>query len=167
MILPREAESAHPSEHAPAEETQRALLSVPANQPCVELSPASARYLVTLFALERSGTTPRQSEIARRVGVSAPTAHEMIARLRELGLIEKGEYRLTPAGTSAALVVNSRLKAALRLAQDVLALDGEDAREAAEHLAVNAPKTLGRGLVNWNAAADRRVTDETPAGSPD
>ena len=85
----------------------------------------------------------------------------MIARLSELGLVEKGEYQLTLAGTSAALVVTSRLKAALRLAQDVLALDGEEAREWAAHLAVNAHKTLGRGLVNWNAnaAGERRIAD--------
>jgi Mn-dependent DtxR family transcriptional regulator len=152
--LSESVESPRSRDDQPAEETRRQLLSVPGGQPCVELSPASARYLLTLFDLEREGVQPRQSEIARRVGVSAPTAHEMIQRLREVGLVEKDAIRLTQAGTSAALVVRSRLRAAMRLAQEVLALDGEAAREAAEHLAVSAPRTLGRGLVTWDAKRD-------------
>ena len=121
-------------------------------RPCIELSAGEARYLLAISDLARSGTQPSQAALARRLGVAPPTALQMIRRLRQLGLLAPGSMRLTATGTSAALVLTARRRAAHVLAHDVLGLDEEEAEAEAERLASSVSPKLGRRLVAWRAA---------------
>jgi Mn-dependent DtxR family transcriptional regulator len=121
---------------------------------CVELTAGEARYLLAIRGLTQAdGTPPSQAAIARRLGVSNPTALEMVRRLRRLELIEADNLALTSAGMSAALVLHSRRQAAQQLAHDVLGLDDEEAEIEAEKLAATASPVLARRLVAWRAAS--------------
>jgi Mn-dependent DtxR family transcriptional regulator len=120
---------------------------------CVELTEGEARYLLAIRALTVDDLPPSQAAIARRLGVSHPTALEMIRRLRRLELLEPESMRLTSAGMSAALVLSSRRQAAQQLAHDVLGLDDEEAEIEAERLAASASPVLARRLVAWRAAS--------------
>ena len=115
--------------------------------PCADPSAVEARYLLAMFDLERAGGVPTQAEVARRVGVSAPTALEMIRRLRAMGLVEPEGMALTHAGQSAALVLSSRRAAAHTLVHDVLGIDDEVSRREADHLATAVSPALGRRLL--------------------
>ena len=68
---------------------------------------SSDLYLMALLDMQREAgdADPSQASLARHLGVSAPTALEMLRRLRALGLVDEERVRLTPGGTSAALVV--------------------------------------------------------------
>jgi DtxR family manganese transport transcriptional regulator len=120
---------------------------------CVDLTAGEARYLLAIRALSGAGATPSQADLARRLGVSHPTALEMVRRLRAVGLVEPRGLQLTPAGMSAALVLTSRRQAAHQLAHDVLGLDDADAEIEAERLAASASPLLARRLVAWRAAS--------------
>ena len=66
--------------------------------PCADLSAVEARYLLAILDLERAAGAPTQAEVARSLGVSAPTALEMIRRLRVLGFVRPAPSRSrTPA----------------------------------------------------------------------
>jgi Mn-dependent DtxR family transcriptional regulator len=122
--------------------------------PCVELTAGEARYLLALLDLRRAGVRPSQAALARKLGVSAPTTLQMVRRLRQLGFLEAGSLELTPAGTSAALVLTARRRAARILTHDVLGLDDELADTEAERLASTVSPELGRRLVAWRASRD-------------
>ena len=115
--------------------------------PCADPSAVEARYLLTMFDLERAGGAPTQAEVARSLGVSAPTALEMIRRLRGMGFVEPVGIALTDAGQSAALVLSSRRAAAHTLVHDVLGIDDELSRREADHLATAVSPSLGRRLL--------------------
>jgi DtxR family transcriptional regulator, Mn-dependent transcriptional regulator len=115
--------------------------------PCAGPSPVEARYLLAILDLERSAGAPTQAEVARSVGVAAPTALEMIRRLRGLGFVEPDAIALTHAGQSAALVLSSRRAAAHALVHDVLGIDDELSRREADHLATAVSPSLGRRLL--------------------
>jgi Mn-dependent DtxR family transcriptional regulator len=123
----------------------------PGLKSCVELTEGESRYLLALRELSADGTPPSQAALARRLGVSHPTALEMIRRLRKVELIESDSLRLTSGGMSAALVLNSRRRAAAQLAHDVLGLDDAEAEVEAERLAASASPVLARRLVAWRA----------------
>jgi DtxR family Mn-dependent transcriptional regulator len=117
------------------------------DRPCVEVTPGEARYLLTIFDLVRDGVRLSQSGLARRLGVSSPTALQMIRRLRQLGLIEAGGLALTSAGTSAALGLGHRRQAARVLALDVLGLDEQAADAEARRLAPAVSSALAQRLM--------------------
>lgn len=119
--------------------------------PCVEMSEGVARYILALFDLNHDGEAPTQAELARELGVSQPSALQMVRRIREMGLVDAEELTLTPSGTSAALVLTSRRTAARDLTHDVLGLDEDEAQAEAEHLASSATPAFGRKLVAWRA----------------
>jgi Mn-dependent DtxR family transcriptional regulator len=120
---------------------------------CVELTTGESRYLLAIRALTVDDRPPSQAAIARRLGVSNPTALEMVRRLRRLDLVGDGDLRLTTQGRSAALVLHSRRQAAQQLAHDVLGLDEAEAEIEAERLAASASPLLARRLVAWRAAS--------------
>lgn len=123
-----------------------------AERSCADVTTGEARYLMALLDMQReAGGDPSQASLARHLKVSAPTALEMLRRLRTLGLVEAEAVRLTPAGTSAALVLSSRRRAALQIMQDVLGLQGDDAEHEAAWLAASASPLLGRHLISWRA----------------
>jgi Mn-dependent DtxR family transcriptional regulator len=124
-------------EHAPTE-----------IHPCSDQTEVEARYLLTILDIDRSPGVPRtQAEVARRLGVSGPTALEKIRRLRTLGFVRPDALALTDAGMSAALVLRSRRAAAHALVRDVLGLDDELCSREADQLAGALSPSLGRRLV--------------------
>jgi Mn-dependent DtxR family transcriptional regulator len=126
----------------------------PEHVPCMELTEGEARYLLALRDLNSGGTPPSQAAVARKVGVSHPTALEMIRRLRALDLVATDALTLTANGTSAALVLTSRRHAARVLAQEVLGLDDEQAEAEADALATSLSPVLARRLVAWRTRRD-------------
>jgi DtxR family manganese transport transcriptional regulator len=115
----------------------------------MDLTEGEARYLLALRDLNRDAAPPSQAAVARKLGVSHPTALEMIRRLRGLDLVAADALTLTTKGTSAALVLTSRRHAAHVLAFEVLGLDAEQAEAEAEHLATSLSPVLARRLVAW------------------
>jgi Mn-dependent DtxR family transcriptional regulator len=137
---------------AVAEENTTAVVGTDAERSCADVTTGRARYLMALLDLGPVGGEPfTQADLARRLGVSGPTAYEMVRRLRSLGLLEGGAVQLTPAGRSAAIVLRSRRNAARALLRDVLGMDEERADEEAAWLAASASPLLGRHLVTWRA----------------
>ena len=124
-----------------------------AERSCADVTTGEARYLMALLDMQREAGEdgPSQASLARHLNVSAPTALEMLRRLRTLGLVKDEKVRLTPVGTSAALVLSTRRRAALAIMQDVLGLQGEDAEHEAAWLAASASPVLGRHLIAWRA----------------
>jgi Mn-dependent DtxR family transcriptional regulator len=120
---------------------------VPAEPPCADLSAREAGYLIAVRDLARAGTPPTQAALARSMGVAAPTALEMVRRLRQLGLLENGRIALTHEGTSAALVLASRRHAARVLTHEVLGLDEPGAIADADRLAPSISPELTRRLI--------------------
>ena len=122
--------------------------------PCMELTEGEARYLLALRDLNKAGAPPSQAAVARKVGVSHPTALEMIRRLRAIDLVAPDVLTLTANGTSAALVLTSRRHAAHVLAHEVLGLDEEQSAAEAETLATSLSPVLARRLVAWRTRRD-------------
>jgi Mn-dependent DtxR family transcriptional regulator len=123
---------------------------VPSEQrPCVEVTPGEARYLLTIFDLAHKGIGLSQAVLARTLGVSNPTALQMVRRLRQLGLVQQQGLKLTSAGTSAALGLGRRRNAARVLALEVLGLEESEADLEASRLAPAVSSTLARRLLRW------------------
>jgi DtxR family Mn-dependent transcriptional regulator len=79
---------------------------MPAQSP--DLTVAVQDYLKAIYTLEAAGERATTSALARRMGVSAPSATAMTKRLAELGLVERVPHRgvaLTDAGRRGALEV--------------------------------------------------------------
>src|SRR3954464_12926605 len=67
--------------------------------------PAVEDYLETIYELEESGIPPMRARLVERLGVSAPTVSETVARLEREGLLSLDErklLRLTDRGRQAA-----------------------------------------------------------------
>ena len=115
--------------------------------PCADVSGREAGYLLALHELATATAPPTQVGLARSMGVSAPTALEMIRRLRRLGLVEPDRLELTPKGTSAALLLASRRHAAHLLTGDVLGYTDARTNPEAERLAPSLSRELARKLL--------------------
>src|SRR6187200_2385916 len=79
---------------------------MPAQTP--DLTVAVQDYLKAIYTLESAGERVTTSALAKRMGVSAPSATAMTKRLDELGLVERVPHRgvaLTDAGRRGALEV--------------------------------------------------------------
>jgi Mn-dependent DtxR family transcriptional regulator len=124
----------------------------------MELTEGEARYLLALRDLNLNAAPPSQAAVARKVGVSHPTALEMIRRLRALSLVHPDTLTLSPNGVSAALVLTSRRHAARVLAQEVLGLDEEQSAAEADALATSLSPILARRLVAWRTRRDAGQT---------
>jgi Mn-dependent DtxR family transcriptional regulator len=110
------------------------------------VSPREATYLLALLELSRLQDSPTQAALARAVGVSQPSALEMIRRLRQLGLVAPEQVALTHEGTSAALVLAARRQAAHLLSRD-LGLDEQQASAEAERLAPGISPAIARRVL--------------------
>ena len=134
--------------------------------PCADLSAVEARYLLAISDLARAAGAPTQAAVARSVGVSAPTALEMIRRLRALGFVQPGAVALTHAGQSAALVLSSRRAAAHTLVHDLLGVDDQLSRAEADLLATAVSPALGRRLHAGRGRPPRASDAQTNRPSP-
>lgn len=118
-----------------------------ADYPCTHVSAREASYLLALGRLQEQAREPTQAALARAMSVSAPTALEMVRRLRADGLIDPERLFLTQSGVSSVLHLASRRHAALLLTQQVLGLDDDSAQAEADRLAPNLSATLARRLL--------------------
>jgi DtxR family transcriptional regulator, Mn-dependent transcriptional regulator len=103
----------------------------------LDLTIAVQDYLKAIYALESSGERVTTSALARRMGVSAPSATAMTKRLDELGLVERLPYRgvaLTDAGRLGALEVLRHHRLLERYLVDRLGLSLDEVHAEAELL---------------------------------
>lgn len=100
--------------------------------------------------LDRKGEPVPLTAIARRVGVSVPTAHEMMRRLGESGLVERlgerGGWKLTEQGRHAAASVRRRRSVVEHFLRSVLLLDEEQVGEEADRLLYSVSPALEKEL---------------------
>jgi DtxR family Mn-dependent transcriptional regulator len=120
----------------------------------VELSHAIQDYLKELYSLQAAGKRATTSELARRMGVSAPSATGMVKKLAELGLVEHTPYKgasLTEEGERTALEVvrhhrllEQYLAETLGLSLDEVHAEADRLEHAlSEELEAHIDKTLG------------------------
>jgi DtxR family transcriptional regulator, Mn-dependent transcriptional regulator len=108
---------------------------VPGQTP--DLTVAAQDYLKAIYVLESAGERVTTSALARRMGVSAPSATAMTKRLDELGLVERLPYRgvaLTDAGRRGALEVLRHHRLLERYLVDRLGLTLDEVHAEAELL---------------------------------
>ena len=108
---------------------------MPAQTP--DLTVAVQDYLKAIYALESAGERVTTSALARRMGVSAPSATAMTKRLAELGLVERVPYRgvaLTDDGRRGALEVLRHHRLLERYLVDRLGLPLDEVHAEAERL---------------------------------
>ena len=102
-----------------------------------ELTAAAQDYLKAIYVLETSGQRVTTSALARRMGVSAPSATAMTKRLDELGLVERVPHRgvaLTQQGTLGALEILRHHRLLERYLVDRLGLALDEVHDEAERL---------------------------------
>jgi DtxR family transcriptional regulator, Mn-dependent transcriptional regulator len=105
--------------------------------PSPDLTVAVQDYLKAIYVLESSGERVTTSALARRMGVSAPSATAMTKRLDELGLVERLPYRgvaLTDEGRRGALEVVRHHRLLERYLVDRLGLSLDEVHAEAELL---------------------------------
>lgn len=101
------------------------------------LSPAAQSYLLTLRSIAGAGDRVRVSSVARRIGVSAQAASEMVGRLVSDGLVAVGdnhELALTPAGLAEADAIFRRHSLLEWLLTGVIGLGWAESDEEAGRL---------------------------------
>src|SRR4051794_40448857 len=121
------------------------------DSPVSERSPAVEDYLVTIYELRESGIPPMRARLVERLGVSAPTVSETVARLVREGLLTLDDQRvlhLTERGQAAATGVMRRHRLAERLLVDVLKVPWHQVHEEAHRLEHAISETLEPYLVN-------------------
>lgn len=94
-------------------------------------------YLKALFALEGERRDVTVTDLSRRLGVTAPSATNMLDRLAAEALVtraRRGESRLTPLGRRRALETVRRHRLLETFLVRALGLDWADAHEDAEVL---------------------------------
>lgn len=74
-----------------------------------EIGPLDATDTKILTILTVEGRIP-MSELARRIGLSAPSAAERVRRLEEVGIIEGYEARINPAAVGFGLSAYLRIR---------------------------------------------------------
>ncbi len=102
-----------------------------------DLTVAVQDYLKAIYVLESSGERVTTSALARRMGVSAPSATAMTKRLDELGLVERVPHRgvaLTEEGRLGALEVLRHHRLLERYLADRLGLALDEVHAEAELL---------------------------------
>jgi DtxR family Mn-dependent transcriptional regulator len=117
----------------------------------LQQSPAVEDYLETIYELEESGIPPMRARLVERLGVSAPTVSETVARLEREGYLtldDQRVLRLTGQGLTAATAVMRRHRLAERLLVDVLKVPWHQVHEEAHRLEHAISETLEPYLVN-------------------
>jgi DtxR family Mn-dependent transcriptional regulator len=113
-------------------------------------SPAVEDYLETIYELEESGIPAMRARLVERLGVSAPTVSETVARLEREGFValdDQRVVRLTDRGRQSATGVMRRHRLAERLLVDVLQVPWHQVHEEAHRLEHAISETLEPYLV--------------------
>jgi DtxR family transcriptional regulator, Mn-dependent transcriptional regulator len=99
-----------------------------------DLIDSTEMYLRTVLELEEEGIPRLRARLSERLGISAPSISEGVARLEEQGLLlltEDRQVSLTPQGREKAEHVMRKHRLAERLLVDVLGLEHEYVHEEA------------------------------------
>jgi DtxR family transcriptional regulator, Mn-dependent transcriptional regulator len=99
-----------------------------------DLIDSTEMYLRTVLELEEEGIPALRARLSERLGLSAPSVSEGVARLEEQGLLRLAEdrtVRFTNEGRERAQHVMRKHRLAERLLVDVLGLEHEHAHEEA------------------------------------
>ncbi|MBV9805521.1 MAG: metal-dependent transcriptional regulator, partial [Solirubrobacterales bacterium] len=98
---------------------------------------AEQEYLEMLFWLFEAGLPMTGANLARAMQLSAPTVHEMLARLERDGYIARNAERMiefTRSGREHAEQIVSRHRMIERFLTDVVGVPWDDVHEEAEQL---------------------------------
>ncbi len=98
------------------------------------LSQSQEDYVKALYQL---GGTVGTTELSERMGVSAPSAAQMLVRLADLGLVSHDRYRgaaLTPAGEAVALEMIRHHRLLEMYLAEALGYSWDEVHEEAERL---------------------------------
>jgi DtxR family Mn-dependent transcriptional regulator len=115
-----------------------------------DFHPATEEYLETIWELEESGISPIRARIVERLGVSAPSVSETVARLEREGYLTLDGGRvmnLTDTGRSYARSMVRRHRLAERLLVDVLHVPWHQVHEEACRLEHAISESLEMHLV--------------------
>jgi DtxR family Mn-dependent transcriptional regulator len=115
-----------------------------------DFHPATEEYLETIFELEEAGIPAMRARIVERLGVSAPSVSETVARLEREGYLVLGEdrqMRLTKSGRVYATSMVRRHRLAERLLVDVLKVPWHQVHEEACRLEHAISESLEQHLV--------------------
>ncbi len=115
-----------------------------------DFHPATEEYLETIFELEEAGIPPMRARIVERLGVSAPSVSETVARLEREGYLTLGtdrQMRLTVTGRAYATSMVRRHRLAERLLVDVLKVPWHQVHEEACRLEHAISENLEAHLV--------------------
>ncbi|MDQ1710544.1 MAG: DtxR family transcriptional regulator, Mn-dependent transcriptional regulator [Frankiaceae bacterium] len=115
-----------------------------------DFHPATEEYLETIWELEESGISPIRARIVERLGVSAPSVSETVARLEREGYLtlDSGKVmQLTETGRSYARSMVRRHRLAERLLVDVLHVPWHQVHEEACRLEHAISESLEQHLV--------------------
>lgn len=110
----------------------------------VEIQVTTQEYLETIYELEEEGIPPLRARIVERLGLSAPTVSETVARLEDEGYLHVGDdrvIRLTQQGRKVATNIVRRHRLAERLLTDVIGVAWSKAHHEAskwEHVISDA-----------------------------
>src|SRR3989440_12772976 len=102
-----------------------------------QATPAEDEYLQTISWLEEAGLPVTGANVARALHVSAPTVHEMAARLEDDGYITRNDDRslaFTEQGREHAARVVSRHRLIERFLTDILGIPWDEVHEEAERI---------------------------------
>ncbi len=91
-------------------------------------------YLEAIFKIERTDRTVRAARLAEHMGVSPASVTDMLKRLAERGLIERGQdasINLTQSGKKAALELVRKHRLSERFLTDILGLPWDKVHEEA------------------------------------
>ncbi|MFH1741818.1 MAG: DtxR family transcriptional regulator [bacterium] len=113
-----------------------------------DVSAVMQDYLESIYRLQMQKRVIRVKDIAKELGVKAPTASETLRLLGERGFVEHERYedvRLSPEGARIAQQVHNRHRIICGFLTDVLRVDSETAEKdacAIEHSL--SPSTINR-----------------------
>ena len=106
-------------------------------EPATAATPAEEEYLQILFWLQEAGLPMTGANVARAMQLSAPTVHEMLARLERDGYVTRGSDRaiaFTDSGAEHAAGIVRRHRLIERFLTDVLGVPWDEVHEEAERL---------------------------------
>jgi DtxR family Mn-dependent transcriptional regulator len=116
-----------------------------------DFHPATEEYLETILELEEAGIPALRARIVERLGVSAPSVSETVARLEREGYVVVGTdrlMRLTETGRRYATSMVRRHRLAERLLVDVLKVPWHQVHEEACRLEHAISERLEQHLVS-------------------
>src|SRR5215467_4979965 len=93
-----------------------------------EMHDTTEEYLETILSIEEEGVVPMRARLVERLGLSAATVSETVARLEDQGYVQLAgdrSLRLTDKGRGLATTVVRRHRLAERLLVDVIGLEWE------------------------------------------